>query len=68
MNFFEHCRNCVPPKRQPGCQSYCPDYLAEKAEYDRLKAQDNARRNLKNSIYQQRLDKIGKAMRKHGRK
>ena len=62
------CEHCVQPKRHTACWDNCPDYLAEKAEYDRLKAKDNARRNVKNSIYQQRSDKVVKAMRKHGRK
>ena len=34
------CNGCVPPKRHPGCHGKCPEYLAEKAEYDRLMAQD----------------------------
>ena len=32
------CKDCVAPKRRPGCHGSCPDYLAEKAEHDRLKA------------------------------
>lgn len=32
------CYGCVPPKREPGCHSTCPEYLKQKAEHDALKA------------------------------
>ena len=32
------CRNCTPPKRFPGCHSQCPEYLAEKEQYEKDKA------------------------------
>ena len=31
------CKNCVPPKRHPGCHGTCEQYLKEKAEYERQK-------------------------------
>lgn len=31
------CKDCVPPKRHPGCHSQCPDYLREKAEHEEWK-------------------------------
>lgn len=62
------CRDCVPPKRHTACWDHCPEYQAEKAEYERLKAQDDCRRNVKNGIYVQRTERVVKAERKHGRK
>ena len=31
------CENCVHPKRHVACWADCPEYLAERAEDDRLK-------------------------------
>lgn len=62
------CEHCVPPKRHTACWGHCPEYQAERAEYERLKAQDDQRRNVKNSIYLQRTDKVVKSERRHGRK
>lgn len=62
------CEHCVPPKRHTACWGDCPEYQAERAEYERLKAQDDQRRTVKNSIYLQRTDKVVKAERRHGRK
>lgn len=62
------CEHCVPPKRHEACWGHCPEYQAERAEYERLKAQDDQRRNVKNSVYFQRTDKVVKAERRHGRK
>ena len=32
------CRNCVPPKRYPGCHDKCNKYLEEKAKWEEAKA------------------------------
>lgn len=29
------CKDCVAPKRRPGCHGSCPEYLVEKAEHDK---------------------------------
>lgn len=31
------CRECVPPKRYPGCHADCEAYISWKAEWDALK-------------------------------
>ena len=62
------CYHCVPPKRHDKCHSDCPEHLAEKAEYERLKALDDSRRSVKNSIFVQRSNSFAKNMRKRGRK
>lgn len=62
------CEHCVAPKRHVACWDHCPEYQAERAEYERLKAQDDQRRTVKNSIYLQRTDKVVKTLRRHGRK
>lgn len=29
------CKDCVAPKRRPGCHGSCPEYLVQKAEHDK---------------------------------
>ena len=68
MSTINCCRDCVPPKRHTACWGHCPDYAAERAEYDRRKEAYEKIRKVKNDIYNQRSNKVTKALRKHGRK
>lgn len=61
------CKNCVAPKRHTACWGHCPEYLAEKEQYEKEKDADYQRRKLSNDIYQQRSDRVTKALRRHGR-
>ena len=61
------CRYCVAPKRHPGCHDSCPDYTAQKAEHERLKAADAQRCKVENDIYNQRAENVARALRRHGR-
>lgn len=61
------CHYCVAPKRHPGCHGNCPDYAAEKAEHEKLKAADAEKRKTTNNIYSQRADNVTKALKRHGR-
>lgn len=65
---MECCKNCVAPKRHKACWGHCPEYIAERAEYDEKKAQEDKRRKVRNDIYNQRAGRVAKAMRQHGRK
>lgn len=38
------CRDCAPPKRSLYCHSTCEDYIREKDEYDKKKAEVDAKR------------------------
>lgn len=29
------CKDCVAPKRYPGCHDHCPEYLAQKEKHDK---------------------------------
>ena len=29
------CKDCVSPKRYPGCHDHCPEYLAQKEKHDK---------------------------------
>ena len=57
------CKGCVAPKRHTACWSHCPEYIAEKAEHERRKAQYDRERKISNAIYGTRSDKVYKAMR-----
>lgn len=60
------CYGCVSPKRYPGCHSHCPEYIAERAEYDRRKAAEDKKNAVSNGIYLQKVDSILKSVRKRG--
>jgi hypothetical protein len=53
------CKGCE--KRTPGCHARCEKYLKEKAEYDRLKAAEDKRRDIQIGIWEQRSIKVDKA-------
>ncbi len=56
------CMGCVAPKRYPGCHAKCPEYLAAKAEHDRLKAKHDKERDISVGIISNRGGKVYKAM------
>ena len=55
------CKDCVAPKRHPGCHGHCEEYVAERAEYDRLKAIHDKERSITLGIYANRSEKVYKA-------
>ena len=57
------CKDCVAPKRYPGCHGSCAEYLTEKAEHDRLKAEYDKRERISAAIYSDRSLKVYKALR-----
>lgn len=67
MSIIKCCFGCVAPKRYPGCHAKCPEYCAEKAEHERIMAQDFERRKVKNDIYNQRSMHVAKALKSHMR-
>lgn len=56
------CYGCVAPKRYPGCHGSCPEYLAEKTEHDRIKAEYDRERQITGAIHGERSDKVYKAL------
>ena len=51
MNFhIICCKNCVAPKRHPGCHGHCPEYLSEKTEYEAQKAEIDKRNYIKKGL------------------
>jgi hypothetical protein len=60
------CKDCVAPKRHPGCHATCPEYLRAKAEWDAWKAADFERRSIRNGLIEQTYSAVRKAQ-KHWR-
>lgn len=56
------CYGCVAPKRHPGCHGSCPEYLADKAKHDRLKAEYDKANQVSGAIIGDQMKKVYKAM------
>ena len=56
------CKGCTAPKRHPGCHGSCPEYIADKAEHDRLKAEYNKKQAIDSAILGDRGKKVYNAM------
>lgn len=55
------CRDCVAPKRHPGCHGSCQAYMAEKAEYNRQKAIVDQRKEVEGGLLAQKLYGVNRA-------
>lgn len=64
---MECCRYCIAPKRHTACWDHCPDYIKERAEYDKRKAIEDKKSAVRNGIYMQKVDGARRAARKHGK-
>ena len=62
MSMFEHCKNCMAPKRHPGCHSHCLEYKQDREKYDAEKAEFDKKKKLYDEIYRQRENQIRRAM------
>lgn len=57
------CKGCVAPKRYPGCHGVCMEYIEQKAEHDRQKAEYDKKERMTGAIIAGQIDKVYKAMR-----
>ena len=55
------CMGCVAPKRYPGCHDRCPEYLAEKAKHDELKASEEKKRYIERGLDSQLAKSVYRA-------
>lgn len=55
------CKDCVAPKRYPGCHDHCPEYIKEKTAYDAKMAEEHRKRAIKNGLDSQTCNVIHKA-------
>lgn len=58
------CRNCVAPKRYPGCHDSCDGYRQYRAGLDELKKKRISQRQLDQYIAGRTLDNMLKAVNK----
>lgn len=59
------CKWCVPPKRSPYCHGNCPEYIAEKAQYDQRMTEHKKKADIDHAIHSSRGLKVYKALRDH---
>ncbi len=57
------CKDCVAPKRYPGCHGVCPEYIHEKALWEEEKTAIREERRIRSELYEQRSDGVRKALR-----
>jgi hypothetical protein len=57
---IECCNGCVAPKRYPGCQDHCPDYIIDNAFHQVEKAERSKKVAMECGLYQQRYEAIRK--------
>lgn len=56
------CNGCVAPKRHTACWGHCPEYIAEKAEYERRKEEYYREDRLTGDIVGDRGKKVRNAL------
>lgn len=64
------CKDCVAPKRYPGCSDKCPEYLAEWIIHQAEKCEEQRKRTLENGLSEQarRERRVRKSANKIGSK
>jgi hypothetical protein len=58
------CYGCVAPKRHPGCHATCPDYFRDNEKHQAEKEAERKIKQTQDSVYQQRAESIGKALKR----
>ena len=51
VNNCKCCKNCIPPKRYPGCDGHCEEYLSEKKELDKIREKIARERRYNDDYY-----------------
>lgn len=62
------CKNCVPPKRYPGCGAKCEAYIAEKKALAAQKVEKDKIDKPYKETYEMHKRAVSKAMRRRGDK
>ena len=62
------CKDCVAPKRHPGCHDKCPEYQEQKAKNDAVKEAEKKWRDTRGGLIAQRNELYYKAMKRNGSK
>lgn len=67
-NRITCCRECVAPKRHPGCQSHCEEYLRQKKLHDEEKEMIDSNRHSYMQIVGYQIKKAAKHKHNEARK
>jgi hypothetical protein len=63
------CKDCVAPKRHPGCHDKCLEYQEQKAKNDEIKAAERKWKEIRGGLISQRDNLYYEAMKRNrGRK
>jgi hypothetical protein len=57
------CKGCT--ERTPGCHATCEKYLAEKAEYDKLKQAERRRYEIESALTSQAIHAVDRATKRN---
>lgn len=55
------CKDCVAPKRHPGCHDRCPEYIEQKAIHEQELEDRRKAKAVQNRLYNQRAEGVRKA-------
>lgn len=55
------CRDCVAPKRYPGCHGTCPEHIREKAQHDAAREEAYRARSVECGLTSQRFQGVNRA-------
>ena len=62
------CKDCVAPKRHPGCHDKCPEYLEQKAKYEEIKEAERKWKEVRGGLIDQRNNLYYEAMKRNRKK
>ena len=60
--MIHSCKDCVAPKRYPGCHAVCQEYITAKAEHERRKEEYYRDDKINGAINLERGKKVCKAL------
>ena len=63
---IECCNGCVAPKRHEACWDHCPEFIAEKAAYEKRKAEYYGNTQVRSGLIAQQVASVTRAMRSRG--
>lgn len=58
VNTYKCCKDCMPPKRYPGCHGHCEEYLGEKKELDKIRERLARERKYNQDYYESSMAKV----------
>lgn len=66
--MIQCCKDCVPPKRRPGCHDHCDIYQTAKAKHDKEKAEAYKKRKAEYDYMAQKIASVTQYHKEHGLK